>query len=292
MMKKEQKLGLLFILPAFLVLCVVVLYPLIQTFLLSFQHKILIKPSEDGFIGFENYRAIFTSETTWKYIWITLLFTGTSVFLKMLFGMSAALLLNMNERAGKFYSSILMIPWFIPSVVASLIWSWILHDQFGILNKVLLSIGAIDHNIAWLSNKVFALGAVIIVDVWVGLPFMTVVLLAALKTIPRDQIEAAMIDGASFFQRVRHIILPNMKHVFIVMGTISLIGTFNSFNIIYTLTGGGPIDATNTLVIHIYRTAFTNYNFGMAAAISVITFFCILLLVVFYRKKLDSEGEF
>ncbi|MGM0904075.1 MAG: carbohydrate ABC transporter permease [Bacillota bacterium] len=292
MRKAEQKLGWLFILPAFLVLGIVVIYPLLHTFYLSLQHKVLIQPMKDSFIGLDNYQQLFTSAATWKYIWITMIFTGASVFLKLTIGLGAALLLNVKEKASKFYTSVLMIPWFIPSVVASLIWSWILHDQFGVLNHVLRSVGLIDENIVWLGEKGLALIAVILVDVWVGLPFMTIVLLAGLKTIPKEQLEAASIDGAHFLQKLWFIILPGMKHVLVVMGTISLIGTFNSFNIIYTLTGGGPVNATNTLVIHIYRTAFTDYNFGMASALAVFTFFIILLLVLFYRKKLDSKGEY
>jgi len=292
MRKKEQRLGLIFILPALLVLLVIVFIPLVQTFYLSFQHRVLIEPAKDGFVGLSNYKELFTSKSTWKYIGITLLFTVTSVGLKLIIGMFAALLLNANDRAGKVYSSILMIPWFIPSVVASLIWSWILHDQFGIINEVLRSAGLIEKNIAWLSDKGLAFISVIIVDVWVGLPFMTVVLLASLKTIPKELLEAATVDGANFLQKLINVTLPNMRNVFIVMGTISLIGTFNSFNIIYSLTGGGPVDATNTLVIHIYRTAFTNYDFGLAAALSVFTFIIIFMLVLFYRKRLDSEGEF
>jgi multiple sugar transport system permease protein len=292
MRKAEQKLGWLFILPAFLVLAIVVLYPLLHTFYLSLQHKVLIQPMKDRFIGLDNYQQLFTSATTWKYIGITVIFTSASVFFKMVVGLGSALLLNVKGKAAKIYTSVLMIPWFIPSVVASLIWSWILHDQFGVLNHVLRSIRLIDENIVWLGEKGLALIAVILVDVWVGLPFMTIVLLAGLKTIPKEQLEAASIDGAHFLQKLWFIILPGMKHVLIVMGTISLIGTFNSFNIIYTLTGGGPVNATNTLVIHIYRTAFTDYNFGMASALAVFTFFIILLLVLFYRKKLDSKGEF
>jgi ABC-type sugar transport system permease subunit len=114
--------------------------------------------------------------------------------------MGAGLLLNNHYKGVKFYSSLLMIPWFIPSVVASLIWSWILHDQFGIFNQVLGSFGLIDNNIAWLSDKTLALIAVILVDAWVGLPFMTVVFLGALKTVPNELLEAAIVDELSILR--------------------------------------------------------------------------------------------
>ncbi|WP_180994320.1 carbohydrate ABC transporter permease [Bacillus sp. Marseille-P3661] len=292
MQKQEQRTGFLFVLPALIVLALVVLYPLMYTFYLSFQHKVLIQPNKDGFVGLANYIEIFSSGATWKFVGTTLIFTLSSVTLKLAVGLFAALLLNKNYSGVKFYSSLLMIPWFIPSVVASLIWSWILHDQFGILNQALQSLHLIEGNIVWLGDKTLALIAVVLVDVWVGLPFMTVVFLGGLKTIPKEMLEAAEIDGANYLQKLIYVIIQSLKNVFIVMGTISLIGTFNSFNIIYTLTGGGPVEATNTLVIHIYRTAFTEYNFGLSSTLAVFTFIIIIFLVLFYRKRLDEEGTY
>ncbi|WP_100398827.1 carbohydrate ABC transporter permease [Bacillus sp. FJAT-44742] len=289
---KRKGTVIFFIFPASVVLAFIVLYPIFQTFLLSFQHKVLISPENDRFIGFGHYIEIFKSAVFLHSIFITIIFAFTSVFLKLTFGMIGALMLRVKSKASTFYLSIFMIPWLIPSVVAALTWRWILHDQFGILNYVLETLNLIDVKINWLGTPILALLAVIVVDTWTGLPFIIIVCLAGLQTIPKEWYEASNIDGANALQQFLYITLPGMKHIILVMGTLSFIGTFNSFNIIYTLTGGGPANATNTLVLYIYQMAFTNYDFGMAAALSVVTFIFIMSVVIMYRKKLDKEGEF
>lgn len=292
MKKRESLTGVFFILPALLVLFIVVFYPLAWTFWLSLQQKILIAPHRDQFLGLGHFQTIFSSGEIWDFLVITLIFTISSVLLKIIFGMIGALLLHQSYPGTKVYWSLFTIPWLIPSVVAALIWRWMLHEQFGIVNQVLISIGVLETPIPWLSRELLAFVAVILVDAWVGLPFMIIVCLAGLKTIPEQWYEASRVDGANAFQQFVYITLPGMKAILLVMGTLSFIGTFNSFNIIYTMTGGGPVNATNTLVIHIYRTAFTEYNFGMASALAVVTFIFISFFVLYYRRLLDKEGEF
>ncbi|MDQ0252663.1 multiple sugar transport system permease protein [Evansella vedderi] len=292
MKKRESLTGVFFILPALLVLFIVVFYPLAWTFWLSLQQKILIAPHRDQFLGLGHFQTIFSSGEIWDFLVITLIFTISSVLLKIIFGMIGALLLHQSYPGTKVYWSLFTIPWLIPSVVAALIWRWMLHEQFGIVNQVLISVGVLETPIPWLSRELLALVAVILVDAWVGLPFMIIVCLAGLKTIPEQWYEASRVDGANAFQQFVYITLPGMKAILLVMGTLSFIGTFNSFNIIYTMTGGGPVNATNTLVIHIYRTAFTEYNFGMASALAVVTFIFISFFVLYYRRLLDKEGEF
>ncbi|MCT8139290.1 sugar ABC transporter permease [Anaerobacillus sp. CMMVII] len=292
MRQRENLTGFLFILPALFVLSIVVFYPLTWTFWLSLHEKILIAPQRDQFLGFTHYQELFGDNELWKFLLITVIFTLSSVSIKIIFGMIGALLLHQNHPGTKFYWSLFTIPWLIPSVVAALIWRWMLHEQFGIINQVLVSVGILEMPIPWLSRELLALISVIVVDAWVGLPFMIVVCLAGLKTIPTQWYEAAMVDGANWLQQFIYITLPSMKTILLVMGTLSFIGTFNSFNIIYTMTGGGPVNATNTLVIHIYRTAFTQYNFGLSSAIAVVTFLIISCFVIYYRRLLDKEGEF
>ncbi|WP_170145259.1 carbohydrate ABC transporter permease [Ammoniphilus oxalaticus] len=291
MKRKDQLYGWLFVLPALLVLVAVILYPLLNTIFLSLQQKVLIAPSKDGYIGLDHYGRLLRDTQVRKYMINTLVFTCCSVALKMIIGMIGALLLNTKRKGAKVYWSIFMIPWLAPSVVAALVWKWILHDQFGILNQVLRQIGLLDHQVAWLSDPLLAFIAVVVVDAWVGVPFMIVVLLAGMQTIPREWYEAAVVDGANRWRRFLHITLPGLKPIVIVMGTISLIGTFNSFNIIYTMTGGGPIDSTTTMALHIHRTAFTNYDFGYASALSVVTFVLIMGVATFYIRRLQMKGE-
>jgi len=201
--------------------------------------------------------------------------------------MLGALLLNVKMRGAAWVRSFYMLPWLVPSVVAALVWRWIFNDQFGIANEMLRRIGGPAVN--WLGEAGSAMFAVILVDVWRGLPLMTLLLLAGLQTIPRDTIEAAMIDGAGARHRFLRVVLPQMRTMLVMAGTLSLIGTFNSFNIIWVMTGGGPAHATDILVTHVFRTAFQGFDFGLAAALSVLIILCITLLTAVYRRLLERR---
>ncbi|KEO81310.1 carbohydrate ABC transporter permease [Tumebacillus flagellatus] len=279
----------LFLTPALLLLGLVLLYPLLNTLWLSLQHKVLIRPDRDAFVGARNYIKAFVDPRIRAAALHTVVFTVGSVGLKVVFGMMGALLLNVNMRGAGWVRSLYMLPWLVPSIVASLVWRWIFHDQFGIANAMLQSIGVPAVN--WLGQDATAMVAVILVDIWRGLPLMTLLLLAGLQMIPRETIEAAMIDGAQAIQRFWRVILPQMRPTLIMAGTLSLIGTFNSFNIVYVLTGGGPAHATEILVTRVFRVAFQNFNFGYAGTLAVLIIVLITLLTSVYNRLLNESGE-
>jgi len=273
--------------PALLILGLVILYPLLNTLWQSLQHHVLTRPYQDGFVGLDNYAQAIADAEVREAAWRTVLFTVCAVGAKLALGMLGALLLNVKMRGAAWVRSFYMLPWLVPSVVAALVWRWIFNDQFGIANEMLQRVGGPAIN--WLGQDVTAMFAVILVDVWRGLPLMTLLLLAGLSTIPRETIEAAMIDGSNAWQRFWRVVLPQLRTVLIMAGTLSLIGTFNSFNIIWVMTGGGPAHATDILVTHVFRTAFQGFDFGYASALAILILLLITLLTALYRRLLERR---
>ena len=285
---RNNRTAWLLLSPALLILGLVLLYPLLNTLFLSFQHKVLIRPLRDAFVGFDNYaRALQDAEVRAATL-RTLIFTLSSVGAKIVLGMLGALLLNVKMRGAAWVRSLYMLPWLVPSVVAALAWRWIFNEQFGIANEMIKRIGG--SSVHWLSEAGSALFSVVLVDVWRGLPLMTILLLAGLQSIPRDTFEAAMIDGAGTWQRFWRVTLPQMRPILFMAGTLSLIGTFNSFNIIYVLTGGGPAHATDILVTHVFRVAFQKFDFGMAATLAVLIIALLSVVTAVYGRMLNRGG--
>lgn len=287
--KRTSLSAYLFLMPALLLLGLVILYPFGHTFWLSFHHKVLIRPDQDSFVGLQNYLRVMRDPDVWSVVVQTFVFTLSSVLMKIVWGLLGALLLNVKMRGAGWVRSLYMLPWLVPSVVAALTWRWMFHDQFGIVNAMLRSLGGSGVN--WLSESASAMFAVIVVDVWRGLPLMTVLLVAGLQMIPRETLEAAVIDGASIWQRFWKVILPQLRATLIMAGTLSLIGTFNSFNIIYVMTGGGPAQATEILVTQVFRMAFQSFNFGYAGALAVLILLVITLMTGLYKKWLSGREE-
>jgi multiple sugar transport system permease protein len=286
---RSNRTAYAFLSPALIVLGLVILYPLLNTFWLSFQHKVLIRPYQDHFVGTTNYLKALTDAEVRTMAWHTIVFTLCSVGAKVVIGMLGALLLNVKMRGAAWVRSFYMLPWLVPSVVAAMVWRWIFNDQFGIANEMLRRLGLA--HIQWLSHDLSAMFCVILVDVWRGLPLMTLLLLAGLQSIPQETLEAAMIDGAGVWQRFWRVKLPLMGSVLFMVGTLSLIGTFNSFNIIYVMTGGGPAHATDILVTYVFRIAFSAFDFGYAATLSILIIVLITILTLLYGRLLNRKEE-
>ena len=285
---RSNRTAWLLLSPALLILGLVLLYPLLNTLWLSLQHKVLIRPLQDGFVGLDNYLKALSNPEVRAAAVNTFVFTLSSVAAKLLLGMIGALLLNVPMRGAAWVRSFYMLPWLVPTVVAAMAWRWIFNDQFGIANEMIRRVGG--SSINWLGEAGSAMFAVVLVDVWRGLPLMTILLLAGLQSIPRDSIEAAMIDGAGAWQRFWKVTLPQMRAILFMSGTLSLIGTFNSFNIIYVMTGGGPAHATDILVTHVFRVAFQGFDFGMASTLAVLIIALIALLTGVYGRMLNRRG--
>lgn len=286
--KKLSLYGL--ILPVIIFMIIVYGYPLLLTFKYSFQEVSLIG-SENIFVGFRNYIRVLTDEKFYNTLILTFKWAVFTIAIKIVIGFIMALLLNGELYLKKALRFLALIPWAIPQVVVAILWTWILDGQYGYLNYYLQKFGVIEEVIRWLSDPNLALISTSIVDAWIGIPLITMIFLSGLSSIPDSLYEAAKVDGANIFQRFRYITLLTMKKVVLISLTLTTIWTFNSFNVIYVLTGGGPMDATETMMIKIYHEAFGKYNLGMSSTLSVIVFIILIILSILYWKQINRDEE-
>jgi len=288
--------------PLLAALGTLMVYPLYKVAENSFYEASFLAPFQRDYIGLKNFDWLFSFKVfnpRWSYFMSalgrTLLWVTGSVALKVIIGLLGALLLNNKLLAGrKFYRTLVIIPWAIPWAVGAMMWAWTFNSQFGIINSVLLRLHLVREPVAFLSRPISAFLATMVVDVWAGLPFMFIMLLSGLQTIPETLYEAASIDGAGALTRVFRITLPLLRPVLLTVSLLSLIWTFNSFDIIWILTGGGPLRATETLPIAIYKTSFLYIRFGgigKASAMTIAQVTLVTLLAVFYIRLLKRGSE-
>lgn len=284
----EQALPYLLLIPAFFIAGVVLIYPLLNGLRLSFTDYSLIKPSYT-WIGFQNFKTIFSDPVYWEVFLNSIFIIFSSVAVQLLLGLAIALLLNKHiPLRGLFRSSVFII-WIIPLMVVALLWMIIFNSEFGILNFVLKEIGLIGKFIPWLGRQGAAKAAIIIVQGWRGVPFFMVMILAGLQTIPKDITDAATIDGANSVQRFFVIMLPFISHIVVLSALLSTVRLFQDITLIYILTNGGPVYATTTLAIHVYKEAFTNFQMGRAASIGVTWLIFLFILAVFYVRMVTKH---
>ncbi|MDY4127497.1 sugar ABC transporter permease [Peptostreptococcus porci] len=292
-MKNNSKKYIPYILitPVLLVILLLYAYPILMILIQSFN-KVSIVDNNYTFIGLDNFTNFFNDGTFRFTLLLTLKYTVITVTLKLIIGFSMALVLNSETYFNRTLRFLTLIPWTIQQVSVAVIWKWIFDGNYGYLNYILLKLGLIEKNILWLSDPKLALISASIVDTWLGISFVSMIFLAALNSIDKSLYESSKIDGANSIQSFRHITIPSIKKVFIITGTLVSIWTFNSFNVIYVLTRGGPMRKTETFVIRIYQEAFEKFNIGSSSAISVIVFLLLLLLTVVYIKLIfNKDGE-
>jgi multiple sugar transport system permease protein len=269
--------------PALIYLAAVVFYPLLDTVRLSFTNASLRPVSR--FVGLDNFRDLMTADFA-TIVLRTAIWTGCSVALKMLIGLCGALLLNASVPGRALFRVLIMPPWIVPIAVGAFIWGWMYNGQFGMISGLLQRLGLVDGPVAFLGFPSLAFGATIVTDVWVGVPLVILYLLAALQSVPDELLEAAWVDGAGRFQRLWHVVLPLLAPAIGSMTLLSAIFTFRSFDPIWILTAGGPRDATDTMIIDTYRTAFGRFRYGEGAARTVVICVMLLVLVVFYIRRM------
>jgi multiple sugar transport system permease protein len=277
------------LLPALIYVLIIVAYPLIDTIKLSFTDASLKRTYD--WVGFENFAKIFRRGFS-DIIVRTFVWTFFSVLFKMIIGTCAAVLLNAAVPGRTLFRLLTMPPWIVPMAIGIFMWGWMYNGQFGMISGLLQRFGFLDGPFPILSTGPTAFWATIVTDVWIGVPFVTIYLLAAIQSIPTDLYEAAWTDGAGRFYRFRRITLPLIVPAMITMSMISLISTFNSFDIIWILTQGGPSGQTTTMIIDTYRTAIGAYKFGEGAARAVlITIFLSLFCWLYFRMVNRFSGE-
>lgn len=269
------------------------LYPLINGFYLSLWQKNLMYPAKEKFILFDNFKKLFFDDPMfWLVFKNSLIFTVASVGFEYLLGLSSALLLNSKHVPMKnFFRGIVLLPWIVPIAVNSLNWKWMLLPEYGYINIVLKVLGFGNLARGWLTDLKTVFPTVILVNVWRSFPFFTVVILAALTLIPKDLFEAAQIDGANRWQTFRHITFPGIKGISFVIITLHIVWTFSNFDVIYLLTGGGPLHYTEVLPTYLYQQGFHFFKIGYACSIGVFIFLFLMVTIGFYFTKISSIQE-
>ena len=276
------------LLPAVLYVAVIVAYPLVETFILSFTDASLRKVT--NWVGWVNYEKIFNA-TFAEVIIRTFIWTFFSVALKMIIGTFGAAMLNTAVPGRSLFRLLTMPPWVVPMAIGIFMWGWMYNGQFGMISGLLQRFGLVDGPVAFLAYGRSAFWATIVTDVWIGVPMVTIYFLAAMQAIPKDLYEAAWTDGASRWTRFRRITLPLMSPAIITMSMLSLIATFNSFDIIWILTQGGPSGQTTTMIIDTYQVAIGSKKYGEGAARAVvICIFLSLFCLAYFRVTRRLQG--
>ena len=278
-----------FILPGTAFYLMVTIMPMFMGLWMSL-HRWNILRTRQTFIGLENYASVLTNPVFWEALKNTLIYTVGVVPVQIGLALIVALLLNAEIRGRTMFRLLYYLPVVTPLSIAAVIWQWIYHPQMGLLNAALSTFGVAPRN--WLGDPQIAMLSVIIVAIWAGLGYKMVIFLAALQGIPESYYEAAMIDGANRLDLFRHITLPLLRQTMLYVFITSLIGSFQVFGLVNVLTGGGPLDATNVLVMHIYRRAFSDYQFGEASAMSFVLFAIILLFTLVQWKVMGREVSY
>lgn len=265
--ESRNGLGLLFMLPAAAFLLCFLTYPLGLGVWLGFTDTSIGRPGT--FVGLENYIWLWSDTVFWLSVFNTLLYTFVATVLKFVLGLWLALVLNQNLRFKNFFRAIILLPWVVPTVLSALAFWWIFDSQFSIISFVLLEWGLIDRPINFLGDPTLARASVIAANVWRGIPFVAICLLAGLQTIPQSLHEAAALDGARSWQRFRYVTLPLLTPIIAVVMTFSVLFTFTDFQLIYVLTRGGPVNATHLMATLSFQRAIPGGQLGEGAAIAV-----------------------
>lgn len=275
--------------PATIVLGMIRVWPMIEGISISFTNKRLLNDRPLRFLGLENYITLFQDKGYWSAFGFTLFYTLGTVILSYLLGLFIALLMDMKIKGRGLFRTFLMIPWVIPNVVAAYIWRYSLNDQVGIVNIILQAWHLISNPIGMLASATTARIMVTIIAAWKNFPFMGLVLLAGLQNVSEEIKEAARIDGANGWQVFVYAIWPQLRGVTIMCTTLMFIWTFNSFDLVFLLTGGGPNYATHIVSISAYFTAFSQMNMGYASAMATTMLIFMTIVTSLYMKFISGK---
>ncbi len=275
--------------PSLVMVGAIVLYPALYGLALSFREMRLTRTDlGTGFVGLAHYRALLEDDVFWLALANTALWVVMAIGLELIHGLLSALALSRRLPGLGTMGVLIILPWFLPSVVVANMWALMLDSRLGVINELLVRAGLLDQYKAWFADPATALVTAVVVEVWHGFPFFTLLLLAALKGIPGELYEAAAVDGAGILQRFRHVTLPMLKMVIVAIVILRVISLVNSPDLLLILTGGGPGHATQVLSLYAFETAYRSFDFGYAGALSAVIF--VLLMAFCYLYVRTSAG--
>lgn len=289
--KRDKIFAVLCILPAFAGLTLVVFVPIMKALFMSFQDYKITSTAQPRWNNFKNYTDMFNSGEVIQYLFNTVVFILCVVVLQLILAMIIGLLLNSSRVRGRnVLRALYMIPWTIPSVVTALLWAWVLQPQYGVLNWLFFNTGLQQNlNQLWVQDVTLAMPSIIIACVWRQTPYMMVMLLAGLQSVPSELIEASCIDGASFWQTFRKVTLPSIRPVIDTSVVVAVITNAQMFTIIYNMTAGGPVGKTTTFSVASYLKAFVSFDFGKGSALGMIWLVILTTIVFAYKRYSDKK---
>ncbi len=281
MTSRDRWLLWLFLSPALLLLGVFLYWPMIGTVIESFHETSFLRP-EPEFVGLAVYEKVFAGRHFSTVLWNSVIWTLGVVAVQNVLGFFTALLLNQGLPMQGATRALVLMPFVLPGVVTAILWRFMYDPQLGLVNALMIRLGVVEDNAAWLANPDTAMAAVIFVAVWKGFPFSMLIYLAALQNVDRSQLEAATLDGARAWRRMIDVTLPAIRDVVLVNIVLTLILTFNYFDIVWVMTRGGPQHATHIFPTQIYETGFGQFRFGEAATYGVVSILVLAVLVAIY----------
>ena len=281
-MRQANRAGLYFLVPALLIIAFVLLFPIIQTVVLS-----LGRNSSSIFFDFEyggltNYQRLLKTPRFITSLNNTIIFTAVTVPLELVIGIVLALTLNRHFRGKGLVRMAVLFPWALPTALNALMWRWMLNTEFGFFNSALMDVGFVSERVNWLGGIPDAMAAMMFVSVWKTSSFMALLLLAGLQTIPDDLYEAASVDGSSRFSEFRYITLPLLRPAILVSVLLRTMDAMRSFELPFNLTDGGPLTSTETLSLYAYRVIFQYVNFNLGSSAVIIQFIIIMAICLVY----------
>lgn len=287
----DRKIHLILVAPAVLIMGGLVIYPFLYNINLSFHNASLfnIRSGDFDFVGLKNYVDTFKDPFVQRALLRTFYFSIITVFLQISLGLIAALAFNNDFKGKGFLMPLALAPMMITPVAVGLFWRMLLNTKWGVINYLMTVLGLPPQS--WLADQSIAFIAIIVVQVWWGISFVFLVLLGGLSALPKEPYESAMMDGATSWQSFRSITLPLLKPILLVVATIRIIDALREFDIIYTLTGGGPGDSTRVFTLELFQIAFERGNYGLAAAQAMILLLIILVLTFGLVRALSRTGE-
>ncbi|MBP1777951.1 MAG: ABC-type transporter, integral rane subunit [candidate division NC10 bacterium] len=281
---RETLANYAYLLPAAICLGGTVAFPILKAIHMSLYQNVLSRPQDYHFIGLGNYVRMVYDPTFWLTLQNSFVWVFFSVSLQFVLGFLGALLLNANFKGRAFFRTLNLLPWIIPGVVVGLVWEYLYQPNYGPINDILRRVGVLTVPVAWLSDPTLAMASVIFANIWRGIPFFSIMILAGLQAIPDEVYEAATVDGASVTQRFWHITLPMLRPIIVVATATRIIWTFNYADLIFVMTSGGPANATQITSSYTLLTAYTDLDFGYAATLSVILLVIMLIFTACYLK--------
>lgn len=285
--------GYYYVIPAIAFMFIFIFYPIVYNVILSFKDVdvLTLLSSEKKFVGFNNYIEVFKQAEFWKSLFLTCIFTVACIVVQFIGGFALAVVFNRSNVPFKIMKALMLIPYIIPVTVNGILWKFFFSTDGGFINEVLISLGIIQEGIAWLQQPATAMFSVIVANIWCGIPFFMILLSTGLANIPKDYYESARIDGATSWKQFIYITVPSLKASIQASLILGIVYTFRAFELIYVMTGGGPVNGTELLTLFSYKESFTKFEFSIGATISNILMIVLLILGFFYVRMMSDDEE-